>query len=133
VRPRKKGRPVERFYFLLTSTQFKQNLIARGIPAVLASAYRLAPMSRYIWIIEVVDRLRRSQREPDVIGEIVLDATITQFEPLDEPSAILAMHIDTFAFISGVDHAPASSLDIPPGHVYKSACPALLRLYSDNE
>lgn len=119
--------------FLLTSTQFKQNLIARGMPAVLASAYRLAPMSRYIWIIEVVDRLRRSQREPDVIGEIVLDATITQFEPLDDPSAILAMHIDTFAFISGVDHAPASSLDIPPGHVYKSACPALLRLYSDNE
>jgi hypothetical protein len=111
--------------FLLTSTEFKQNVAARGVPDELAAAYRLAPMSRYVWVIEVVDRQRRAAGQPDVLGEVVLDATLTQFEPLNDPASVLAMHIDNFTYLSGVDESAASQPSVAPGQAYRSACPAL--------
>jgi hypothetical protein len=89
--------------YLTTSSQFKQNAQGRGVPAGLAAAYRLAPMSRLIWVVELVDRNRRSRGEPDVIGEVLLDATLTQFEPDLDPAGVISMHVDSTAFFSGVD------------------------------
>jgi len=63
------------------------------MPRALADALRRTSMSRYIWVIEVVDRQARAANQPDVIGEIVLDATLTQFEPDDDPNAIISLHV----------------------------------------
>lgn len=111
--------------FLMTSTRFKQGVVGRGVPDELAAAYRRTPMSRYIWVVEIVDRLQRSGEQPDVIGEIILDSTLTQFEPLGDPNATLAVHIGAWAFIPGVDQSPASQLNLPNPTPYVSACPLL--------
>lgn len=60
---------------VLLSNEFKRHLDARGVPPVLAAVYRRMQMSRWIWVVELVDRSRRNQSEPYVIGEVVLDAT----------------------------------------------------------
>ena len=91
--------------YLTTSTAFKQGLAARNVPAELAAAYRRTPMSRYIWVIEIVDRLLRAKQEQDVIGEVILDSTLTQFEPLSDANCSLAMHVGAFAHIPGIDHS----------------------------
>jgi hypothetical protein len=111
--------------FLVESWRFKQGLVARGMPTNLATAYRTAPMSRYVWVIEIVDRLARSQGQSDVIGEVVLDATLTQFEPLDDFTSMLALHVDDFAYMPGVDGANALTLTPPAGVLYRTGCPPL--------
>jgi hypothetical protein len=108
--------------FLVESNEFKQHLLARGMPEPLAGLLRRTPMSRYLWVIEVVDRRERSSSRPDVLGEVVLDATLTQFEPLDDPTAVQALHIDDFAFVSGLDGAPGRSITLPRGIKYSTAC-----------
>ncbi|HVU62140.1 MAG TPA: hypothetical protein VHD58_10890 [Mycobacteriales bacterium] len=111
--------------FLMTSTSFKQTLANRGVSSELAAAYRRTPMSRYIWVVEIVDRLSRTNKQPDVLGEVILDSTLTQFEPLSDPNCTLAVHIGTFAFIPGIDHSPHSQLDLPDMGPYASACQLL--------
>lgn len=111
--------------YLVESSSFKQALDTRGMPDSLAVALRRTPMSRLIWVIEVVDRRERSAGRPDVLGEIILDATLTQFEPLDDPSAILALHVDDFAFVTGVDGAQSLTVQVPKGVKYRSGCETL--------
>lgn len=62
-------------FYLTTSTAFKQNGKGQEVPPDLAAAYRVAPIARLVWVIELVDRNRRGCGEPDVIGELILDAT----------------------------------------------------------
>jgi hypothetical protein len=111
--------------YLIRSSDFKQGLSSRGMPQQLAITYRLAAMPRYIWVIEIVDRMRRRNGEADVLGELLLDATLTQFEPLSDPASVLALHVDNFAFLTGVDQAPATRPSLPVGTVYESGCAAL--------
>ena len=111
--------------FLLESTTFKQNLSARGMPEPLAGLLRRTPMSRYVWIIEIVDRRERSAARPDVLGEIILDATLTQFEPSDDPTAILMLHVDNFAYVSGIDGAASRTVSLASGILYRTACPLI--------
>jgi hypothetical protein len=77
-------------------------------------------MPRYVWVVEIVDRYRRSMGQPDVLGEIVIDATLTQFEPL---AAVMALHVDGFAFVTGVDQSPAVQQNLPTMQVYRTGCP----------
>jgi len=111
--------------FLVESSRFKQGLAARGMPVDLGVAYRTTPMSRHVWVIEIVDKLTRSNGQPDVIGELLLDATLTQFEPLGDATSILALHIDNFAYMPGVDGANALTLTPPAGVLYRTGCPPL--------
>jgi hypothetical protein len=112
--------------YLVESSQFKHRLADRGVPAIVAAAYRRAPMSRYVWVVEVVDRLARKDGQPDVIGEVVLDATLTQYEPLTDFTSILALHVDNFVYMPGVDGAPALTLTaVPQGVLYRTGCPPL--------
>lgn len=60
---------------VLLSNEFKAGLDERGVPPVLAAVYRRMQMSRWVWVIELVDRVRRNQSEPYVLAEVVLDAT----------------------------------------------------------
>jgi hypothetical protein len=111
--------------YLTTSSQFKQGAAARGMPPQLAAAYRLAPMSRLVWVVELVDRKRRGKGEPDVFGEVILDATLTQFERRDDPAGVIAMHVDSFAFFSGVDRADVNRVLLDEGLAYSTGCAAL--------
>lgn len=113
--------------FLLDSTTFKQNLRAQGIPEPLASLLRWTPMPHYIWIIEVVDRQERSAGRPDVFGEVILDATLTQFEPPDNQKAVLMLHIGDFNIVSGIDGADDRTVPLADGIRYWTACPPIRR------
>lgn len=111
--------------YLVEASQFKRELVERGAPAELAAALRRAELSRYLWVIEVVDRQERAAGRPDVVGEILLDATLTQFEPQGDPSAIAAFHVDSIAWISGVDGDEHTALAVSAGVRYRTGCPSL--------
>lgn len=111
--------------YLVPSTRFKRDLSARGVPERLAAALRLSPMPRYIWVVEVVDRTMRKDGLPDVLGEIVLDATLTQFEPKDDPTSVMLFHVDDVALLTGVDQAPALRLSLPRGTIYRTGSPVI--------
>ncbi len=57
------------------SNEFKTSLESRGMAGHQAAVYRRMPMSRWIWVIEAVDRKLRAAREPCVLGEAIIDAT----------------------------------------------------------
>lgn len=117
TRPNDEHRSTARTY-LITSSAYKQRLAHRMMPAELSAAYRRTPMSRYIWVIEIVDRLLRSQHQPDVLGEVILDSTLTQFEPLSDVNCSLAMHVGSFAFIPGIDQSPDHVMHAIPMAAY---------------
>jgi len=112
--------------YLVESNRLKQGLLSRGVPQELTEALRRASMSKFVWVIEVVDRLERAAGRPDVLGEFILDATSTQFEPSTDPAAILAFHLDETAFITGVDGAENTLITVPKGVRYRTGCPPLL-------
>lgn len=59
----------------LRSNAYKTHLAGRGIPLDQATALRRASMSKWIWVIEVVDRDLRIKGLDCVVGEVILDAT----------------------------------------------------------
>lgn len=59
----------------MLSNQFKGGLEDRGVPADQAAILRRASMSRWIWVVEAVDRNLRRLKEPAVVGEVIVDAT----------------------------------------------------------
>ena len=123
-RPEQHDRATYRTY-LIRSNEFKEGLVKRGVPSELSAAYRLMPMSRYIWVVEIVDRKLRQSGVADVLGEVILDATLTQFEPLQDPASVMALHVDNFAFITGVDQAASTRPSLPVGFTYTSGCPVI--------
>lgn len=122
LRPNAKEQRTFRTY-LISSSNFKQGLVQRGMPAPLAAAYRLTFMPRYIWVIEVVDRQRRHANQPDILGEVILDST--HDASLKEPTGVVALHADGFAYLPGVDHGGMTLPKIPSGIAYQSGCPNL--------
>ncbi|WP_375504501.1 hypothetical protein, partial [uncultured Jatrophihabitans sp.] len=76
----REGGPVDRSSHALRTTamlsnDFKAGLRARGVLDEQAATLRRTPMSRWVWIVELVDRsLRRAGRRA-VIGEVVIDST----------------------------------------------------------
>ena len=59
----------------MLSNHFKDGLVDRRVPVNQAAILRRASMSRWIWVVEAVDRSLRRQGKPAVIGEVVVDAT----------------------------------------------------------
>ncbi|GAA5201718.1 hypothetical protein GCM10023346_46730 [Arthrobacter gyeryongensis] len=111
--------------YLVQSSTFKRELHSRGVPEELAAPLRRAEMSRYLWVIEIVDRKARTEGKPDVLGEILLDATLTQYEPQTDPAAVTAFHLDSVGWISGIDGADHALLSLPNGVRYRTGCPPL--------
>jgi len=60
---------------VVLSNDFKTGLEARQVPATLAAVYRRMQMSRWIWVVEVVDRELRRLNQPCVLAEAIIDAT----------------------------------------------------------
>jgi len=59
---------------VMSSNEFKTGLQARQVPDELAAIYRRMQMSRWIWVIELVDRELR-KTGPCVLAEAIIDAT----------------------------------------------------------
>lgn len=59
----------------LPSNTFKNELIQRQVPDDLAASYQWTPMSRWIWVVEAVDRAAWNAGEPSVEAEVIIDAT----------------------------------------------------------
>ncbi|MGO8875492.1 MAG: hypothetical protein ACLQNG_06985 [Acidimicrobiales bacterium] len=67
--------------YICRSSAFKEALLERGLPLELARLYRLAPMSRYVVIVEAIDRTLRSANEACVVGQAILDSTSADSAP----------------------------------------------------
>jgi hypothetical protein len=59
----------------MLSNHYKASLEARKVPTAQTATLRRAFMSRWIWVVEAVDRDLRRDEKPAVIGEVVVDAT----------------------------------------------------------
>lgn len=59
----------------MLSNEYKAGLENRGVPVDQAATLRRASMSRWIWVVEAVDRDRRRNAEQAVVGEVVVDGT----------------------------------------------------------
>jgi hypothetical protein len=57
------------------SNDFKAGLLLRGYPPDQAAVLCRSPMSRWIWVVEAVDRDMRKNKAPAVLGEAIIDAT----------------------------------------------------------
>lgn len=71
------GRPTFRSTVVF-SNDFKSSLEDRGYPEDVAAVYQRMPMSRYVWAIELTDRVLRDDpdgEQPCVLAEAVIDAT----------------------------------------------------------
>lgn len=60
----------------------------------LVTDYRCARMSRWVWVVELVDRRLRAVGEPCVVGEALLDATSSDQNPVP-----LTLHVPGHAWI----------------------------------
>jgi hypothetical protein len=69
------SRPLSFRTTVMRSNDFKTGLDERGVPAPLAAVYRRMQMSRWVWIVELVDRKLRNAGDPFVLAEILVDAT----------------------------------------------------------
>ncbi|MDP9069262.1 MAG: hypothetical protein M3N53_13080 [Actinomycetota bacterium] len=76
---------------------FKRELEGR-VDEVVLRELRLARFSRYVWVVELVDRARRERGEPCVVGEAVIDSTSSD----DHPQA-LAVHVPGAVWVSLTD------------------------------
>jgi hypothetical protein len=74
--------------YVVESSVFKANLLARGLATNVRRAYALARLSHYVWVVEAVDKALRDAGDPCVLGEAILDATSS-----DEDPQQLAVHV----------------------------------------
>ena len=80
--------------YAIEANTFKAQLTACGFDADIAGEYRMARFSCDIWVVEAIDRNLRNLAEPCVLGEAILDATSSDFQP--EP---LALHVPGVAVL----------------------------------
>jgi hypothetical protein len=68
--------------YVVESREFKNELLNRGVPDSIAQAYRYLSMSRYVWVVEAIDRGRRLPPHYQcVVGQAVYDATSSDAAP----------------------------------------------------
>jgi hypothetical protein len=80
--------------YATTANRFKAELHRRQVDTTLIREYRLARFSRLIWVVEAIDRRLRAQGNPAVVGEAILDATSSDYDP-----QFLALHVPGVAWV----------------------------------
>jgi hypothetical protein len=68
-------RPLSFRSTVLRSNEFKERLHERQVPEPLAAVYRRMQMSRWVWVVELIDRQLRALNKPCVLAEAIIDAT----------------------------------------------------------
>ncbi len=91
------------------SNDFKAELEGR-LDLALVRELRLARLSRYIWVVELVDRaLRKAGIEKCVVGEALFDATSSETDP-----ECLAMHVPGLAWLARTTGQPRFPIRCSP-------------------
>lgn len=102
---RDSGRLAFKTYTTL-SNNFKSGLENR-VDRTLERQYRLARMSRYIWVVEAIDRELRKLGDASVLGEAVIDATSSETQP--DPLILHVPGVATIRQTGGGSRAPRCS------------------------
>lgn len=105
--------------YAVLSNDYKARLFGRGLHPDLVRLYRLAQMPRYIWVIEAVDRVARAAGGPDVLGELLLDATMSEASDFRDPG-VVGLRLEMTAFTTGPDHQTLQQLQLPATGPYLS-------------
>ncbi len=87
----------------VSSVRFKAGLKARNDPDEVAALYRMANCTRYVWVVEAVDRAMRNWTASG-IGELILDATAHHLVAVDDQGPILALHVAGNAVTRSIDY-----------------------------
>jgi hypothetical protein len=103
----KAGRLALRTY-AISSNRFKVELAGRIDPTLLRE-YRLARLSRFVWVVEAVDRSLRAMGQPCVLGEAIFDATSSEHDP-----NALALHVPGVAFVDSMGGTPRFPIRCAP-------------------
>lgn len=74
-----KGKLVLRTYFRRSNYYKEQFIESLDNSPMLQWAYGMMPMSRYIWVVELTSQELIRMDEPHILGEIIIDATTSQF------------------------------------------------------
>jgi hypothetical protein len=98
--------------YAVRSNAYKQRLNKRDLDPELVQLYRTTQMPKYVWVIEAVDRVARAAGEPNVVGEIILDATDGVPGNLYE-AGWLCMHIEGIAISRAFDHSTIRKASVP--------------------
>lgn len=80
--------------YAITSNEFKTRSQGR-IDPTLSREYRLARLSRFVWVVEAIDRTLRKAGGKCVVGEAIFDATSSEHLP-----NCLALHVPGIAWVS---------------------------------
>lgn len=119
-----RGRTLTFRCFAVRSHDFKERLAGR-LPDEVARLYREAHLPGYIWVVEVLDRDLMDQRQPSVLGEVIIDATAHHLTWPDDPTipVVLGFHLLGKAWIQDPDHLTLYRVGVPDNAPYPSGCP----------
>lgn len=113
--------------YAIKATDYKEALPTRGMHADVVKAYRYAQMSRYIWVIEAIDRDLRDSRDPCVLGEAIIDATAHQLTDVDDDQdeALSALHVPNRAMLHPPDVIGYTNVVYQGFQPYRTSCPVV--------
>jgi hypothetical protein len=92
-----------------SSNHFKHQLVGRCDDEHLLREYRVARLPRFIWVVELVDRVQWEAGEASVLGEMIFDGTSSDWHPrklaVHLPGIVLTLKSDgvTTATTAGLD------------------------------
>jgi hypothetical protein len=93
-----------------TSVQFVAGLRER-FPAEVASFLSFHHWSRWLWVVELVDKERLDAGQPCVVGEAVIDGTASNLSQSTDP-VLIARRIWNEPFLFSPDHAKRRKLPL---------------------
>jgi len=95
-----------------------------SLPAAIAQLYRLASWPKYVWVVEAVDRAKRSVGGPSVIGEVILDATAHHLASATDITPLLGFNLRGSCVMQTPDHREVRRVTVGDWEAYESGCPA---------
>jgi hypothetical protein len=101
--------------YAIGSSEYKAGLTGR-VPPRLEDFYRLAHMSRWIWVVELVSRARLRSRETCVLGEAIIDATASHLSGSSD-RVVLGLRLWQEAVIYTPDHEKVNRVRLPDAEV----------------
>ena len=110
-----KGHVAYRTY-AISATAFKAAVLARGLDRSAISEYRLARLPRLVWVVEAIDRRRRTRQQPSVIAEAVFDSTSTDYDPSE-----LIIRVPGACLVRQTDGSMRFPLPSPPRYATSAA------------
>lgn len=110
--------------YAISASNYKRGLLARSLPDPIAQMYRMANWPKYVWIVEAIDRAKRKQGEPSVLGEVILDATAHHLASATDITPLLGFNLRGACVLQTPDHGEIRRATVGDWKPYESGCPA---------